>query len=387
MLRNIKDIDVEGKRVVVRVDYNVPIVDSEITDDSRIYQSLDTILYLLKKNAKIILISHLGRPNGKYDSNLSLNIVAEKISQILPSVKLEFIKGDIDDNTKIIIENSCESKIFLLENVRFNPGEESGDEEFAKNIASLGDVFINDAFSVSHRDHASVSKLAKLLPSAAGFSLAKEAKSIQEFLDSAEHPKVCIIGGAKVSTKLPLIRNILDKVDKVVLGGGVGVSFAIVANGLNAIDPFKSFSYANEILDLVNSDKIYIPEDFCGVEDDKLFIANKFNNIAGALYDIGPKSIEKIKGFISNAKTVLWNGPVGKFEDDRFTVGSLEIAKSIAINTAKNNIKSIIGGGDTIAAINSFKLNNCATYTSTSGGAFLEFLEGKKLPGLQVLED
>lgn len=387
MLRNIKDIDVEGKRVIVRVDYNVPIVDSEITDDSRIYQSLDTILYLLKKNAKIILISHLGRPNGKYDSNLSLNIVAEKISQILPSVKLEFIKGDIDDNTKIIIENSCESKIFLLENVRFNPGEESGDEEFAKNIASLGDVFINDAFSVSHRDHASVSKLAKLLPSAAGFSLAKEAKSIQEFLDSAEHPKVCIIGGAKVSTKLPLIKNILDKVDKVIVGGGVGVSFAIVANGLNAIDPFKSFSYANEILDLVNTGKIYIPEDFCGIEDGKLFIASKSNNIPGMLFDIGPRSIETIKEFVCRSKTVLWNGPVGKFEDERFAIGSREIAKCIAVNTSENRVKSIIGGGDTVAAINSCKLSKCATYVSTSGGAFLEFLEGKKLPGLQVLED
>ena len=387
MLRHIKDVDIEGKRVIVRVDYNVPIVDSKIIDDSRIYQSLDTILYLLQKKAKIILISHLGRPNGKYDANLSLSIVAEKVRQILPSVKLDFIKGEIDNNTKIIIENSKKSEIFLLENLRFDPREEAGDEEFAKNIASLGDVFINDAFSVSHRDHASVSKLAKLLPSAAGFNLAKEANSIQTFLDSAEHPKICIIGGAKVSTKLPLIKNILNGVDKVIVGGGVGVSFAIVANALNAIDPFKSFSYANEILDLVNTGKIYIPEDFCGIEDEKLFIASKSNNLPGALFDIGPKSIEAIKGFIEESKTVLWNGPVGKFEDERFAVGSREIAKCIAVNTSENRIKSIIGGGDTVAAVNSCKLSKCATYMSTSGGAFLEFLEGKKLPGLQVLEN
>lgn len=391
MLRNIKDIDVSNKRVIVRVDFNVPVENGEISDVSKILQSLETILYLIKQNAKVILISHFGRPGGTFNSNLSLKIVANKLAQLIPFVKIHFVDNYNDNETAINFAKPGE--VIMLENLRFHPQEETCDVSFAQQLASLGDVFINDAFSVSHRKHASVYALARLLPSAAGFSLFSEVHTISDFLSSAVRPKTCIIGGAKVSTKLPLIRNILKKTDTLILGGGVAVSFAIVAYGLNVVDPFNSREYTNEIKDLIDIAQhdrkiLYIPRDFCGLVNDQLTSFSVKTEQENALaLDIGENSASEIADIISRSKTVLWNGPVGRFEDNRFANGTRTIAKSIAINTSKNIIKSIVGGGDTIAAINRFGYERNVSYCSTAGGAFLEYLEGKVLPGIEVLSD
>lgn len=391
MLRNIKDIDVSNKRVIVRVDFNVPVENGKISDISRILQSLETILYLIKQNVKVVLISHFGRPGGGFNNDLSLKIVANELAQLIPFVKIHFVDNYEDNETAVNFAKPGE--IVMLENLRFHPQEEACDASFAQQLASLGDVFINDAFSVSHRKHASVYALAQLLPSAAGFSLFNEVRTISDFLGSSVRPKTCIIGGAKVSTKLPLIRNILKKTDTVILGGGVAVSFAIVAHGLNVLDPFNSRAYTNEIKDLIDIAQhdrkiLYIPRDFCGLVNDQLTSFSVESEQENALaLDIGENSASEIADIISCSKTVLWNGPVGRFEDNRFANGTRAIAKSIAINTSKNVIKSIIGGGDTIAAINRFGYEKNVSYCSTAGGAFLEYLEGKVLPGIEVLSD
>ena len=387
MLRHIKDANVDEKRVLVRVDYNVPMDKGVITDESRISQSLDTILHLIKRRCKVILVSHAGRPGGRAMFEYSLKPMADKLANLLPSIKVHFVGDCIGNNVKVAIDCAEPGEIVLLENLRFDVREESCDPEFAKELASLADFYVNDAFSVSHRKHASVGALAELLPSAAGFSLCKEIDGIDDFLGMAVHPKTCIIGGAKVSTKLPLIRNILPKVDKLILGGGIAVSFAIVANNMEIMDPFKSYEYAAEILELVKSKKIYIARDFSGLlyDEEISFDVNTKNKNTLAL-DLGPKSIADICDIISRSKTVLWNGPVGRFEDARFSRGTFEIAKHIASNTARNVIKSVVGGGDTVAALNQSGVGfRGASCVSTAGGAFLEYLEGRLLPGVEVL--
>lgn len=386
MLKEIKDLNICEKTVLVRVDYNVPMENGTITDLSRITQSLETITYLLQNNAKVILLAHVGRPNGLKDEKYSLKPISEKMSEILPSTKVHFAGDCVGSLVEVAINCMKPGEIILLENLRFHKEEESCDIAFAKQLASLGDVFINDAFSVSHRKHTSVYVLPQLLPSAAGFALQKEINSIDSFLLNAEHPKTCIIGGAKVSTKLPLIKRLVNSVDHIILGGGVAVSFASIARRMNAIDPFNSTNYAEEIKSLCNNEKIYIPRDFRGLEDNEVLTFDEYTCTKNTLVlDIGPTSQSDINEIIKHSKSVLWNGPVGRFEDPRFEEGTKAIAKSIAMNTASDVIKSIIGGGDTIAAINKFGQKNCASYTSTAGGAFLEYLEGKSLPGIDVL--
>lgn len=386
MLKCIKDLDIEEKRVIVREDFNVPMENGNITDDTKILAGLDTILYLVKAKAKVILMTHLGRPNGEPNAELSTKIVAERLSELLPSTKVYFVKSCTGSEVESVINFAKPSEILVLENLRFYKGEENCDLEFAKQLAHLGDIFINDAFAVSHRKHSSVYLLPQLLPSAAGFSLYREIEAVDSFLNNSEQPKTCIIGGAKVSTKLPVIKNILDKVDTLVLGGGIAVSFAQVVYNMHVLDPFNSRQYESEIISLFNSKKIYIPDDFRGLANDELATFDIYNMVDNMLaLDIGPKSQDKIIDMIQHSKTVLWNGPVGRFEDDRFAEGTKCIAEKIAINTANKNIKSIIGGGDTIAAINRFGYGKCATCMSTAGGAFLEYLEGKELPGIDVI--
>lgn len=387
MLNNLSNLNIKGKTVIIRVDYNVPLdSDFKIVDDTRIIQSLPTILYCLKEEAKVILISHLGRPGGE-DLRYSLRPIHEYLVKTLPSSRVHFFCDSIY-NAKSFID-SCvkQGEICLLENIRFYPEEESCSEAFSHLLASLGDVFINDAFSVSHRKHASIYGVSKYLPSCAGFLLFNEVKHIDDFLNIAESPKMCIIGGAKVSTKLPLVKNLLDKVDIIVCGGGIGCYFAKVKYGFSSENLDESyFSEVRNVLQKAEEKgvNIIIPSDFCGLINNEIsfFDVSDCDLEKKYIYDIGPETVKNICSEIKKCKTVLWNGPVGKFEEEPFEYGTKAIAETIVSSTADGFIKSIVGGGDTIAAINKFVGTQGISYASTSGGAFLEYLEGKSLPGI-----
>lgn len=387
MLNSLHSTAITNSTVVVRTDYNVPMDGIEIADHSRILQSLPTIKLLLEKSNTVVILSHLGRPGG-IDKTCSLRPIADYLRKILPNIKVHFFEESIYNAKPFLEKNVKPGDICLLENIRFYPEEETCDPSFSKLLASLGDIFINDAFSVSHRKHASVYGISQHLPSYSGFSLQREVEEIDNFLAESESPKTCIIGGAKVSTKLPLIKNLISKVDIMVCGGAIGVSFAIEKYCKN-----RKFYNKNQYSDEINfalkfaeenGVDLICPVDFVGLLDEKIVhLDAETDNLEGAfIYDIGQKSVEEIKTKIFNSKTVLWNGPVGKFEDDDFAYGTKCIAEIVTDATSRGIVRSIVGGGDTFAAINKFMCADKVSYASTSGGAFLEYLEGKQLPGI-----
>lgn len=389
MLNDLSKAGLCNKTVLIRVDYNVPFENGQISDDTRIIQSLPTILYCLKQGAKVVLISHFGRPGG-IDKMYSLAPIAEYLSKILPSNKIHFFEETIYEAKQFISSCVKVGEICLLENIRFYPEEESCNEEFSKLLASLGNIFINDAFSVSHRKHASTYGVSKFIDSYAGLALANEVLEIDHFINGAKSPKMCIIGGAKVSTKLPLIKNLVDKVDIIVCGGGIGISFAKVKYNSNIKSVGDSyFEEAKIVIDKAAQvgTKLLIPYDFCGLIDNEVSFFDIHSELPKdvSIYDIGPESAQKICNEIFRCKTVLWNGPVGKFEEKSFATGTQKIAKAVASATADGSIKSIIGGGDTVAAVNKFGYSENISYISTSGGAFLEYLEGRELPGIKAV--
>ncbi len=392
MLNSLYSEDITGSKVIIRTDYNVPMNGAEITDHSRILQSIPTIKFLLEKSNSVIIVSHLGRPGG-IDKTCSLHPIAEYLMKALKGVRVHFFDESIYNAKPFIDDNVKPGDICILENIRFYPEEEACDVTFSKLLASFGDIFVNDAFSVSHRKHASVYGISQHLPSYAGFSLQREVEEIDNFLAGSESPKTCIIGGAKVSTKLPLIRNLLSKVDIMVCGGAIGASFAREKYRNNS-QSYEKNQYSDEInyvLELTKEQNVdfVCPVDFAGLRDGKVVQldteTDNFDNVF--IYDIGPKSVKEIESKIFNSKTVLWNGPVGKFEDDDFAYGTKCIAEIVAEATNRGIVRSIVGGGDTFAAINKFMCTDRISYASTSGGAFLEYLEGKQLPGILAVSD
>ena len=386
-------VSVENKRVILRLDLNVPIFDGSIKDHTRIDLSLPLINSLLKKQAKIIIISHLGRPKKDKKNDLSLlpifNYLKEKID-----TKFYFYTSEINKNTLKEISFLKKKEILFFENIRYKNGEIENNEVFAKNLASVGDIFINEAFSCSHREQSSVHKITKFINEKyAGPLFKKEIDAINLVIKDKKKPITCIIGGSKVSSKIGVISNLIQKVDNIVIVGAMANNF-LMFKGLKvgrSLVEKDSHSTIKKIYNLSeeNNCKIVIPED-CSVSQTMSgspFIkeANQISE-KEIILDIGPKTIKKILNLIDNSKTVLWNGPAGYFENKNFALGTTSIANKISLNTVKNSLLSIVGGGDTISAIKNINMSLNFTHLSTAGGAFLEFLEGKNLPGIEVLK-
>lgn len=392
MKKTIRDIDVSGKRVFLRVDYNVPMnAELKIVDDTRITATLPTINYLIKHNARVILCSHLGRPNGQVDPKLSLRPVLARLSKLLDK-PVSFAEDILDKSTIEMVDKMNDGDVLMLENIRFYKEEDENDEKFAKYLAGLADIYVLEAFATAHRKHASTYGVAKLLPSTVGFLVEQELLIFDKVLNNPDHPFVAILGGAKVADKLPVIENLLDKVDTILIGGGMAYTFikAIGGNvGMSIVDNTK-IDLANEILDKAKEKgvKIVLPIDNVGAkefsEDAEVklfnsgFIADDYQGM-----DIGPKTIKAFKKIIKKAKTIVWNGPVGVYEYEKFKKGTNKIAKYVA----KSKSISVIGGGDSVAAIQSLGVAKKVTHLSTGGGASLMLLQGKKLPCVEVIED
>ena len=381
-----------GKRVLLRVDFNVPINKGSITESSRIDKVLPTINFLIKKNAKIIIISHIGRPEGKIVPNLTLKPIAEKLSKLI-NKNVFFLNESIGLATIEKSKKISNGEILMLENLRFNKEEELNEESFAKKLSKLGDVYVNEAFSCSHRAHASVSKITNYIKSFAGIELIKEINSISMLTNGAKKPIACIIGGSKISTKIGILKNLIKKMETIVIVGAMANNF-IKHKGYNiGKSVFEKYAenLEGKILKLAktNNCNLITPQDV--LVSKNLKSPGKVKNLTeiddtDLILDIGNKTIETISDIIDNSKTVLWNGPAGYFEIEEFSKGSSMIAKKIVENTKNKSLTSIVGGGDTVAAINKFGYSKGFTYLSTAGGAFLELLEGKILPGIKALE-
>ncbi len=388
--KTIKDVDLTGKVVLMRVDFNVPLDESRnITDDRRIQAALPTIKYVIEHGAKkVVLMSHLGRPKGQVKEELRLDPVAKRLEELLGE---EVLKLDdcVGPNIKEKVQNSKE-RVILLENLRFHPEEEKNDPEFAKQLAELGDIYVSDAFGTVHRAHASTVGVAKYLPAVAGLLLEKEIKYLGETLESPEKPFFAILGGAKVSDKIMVIENLLNKVDGLIIGGGMAYTFLKAQGkgvGSSKLEAEK-VDVAKDILTKAEGKgvKIYLPIDHVVARElregaDTKVVEEIEDGWMGL--DIGPKTVDLFCSALKDARTIVWNGPLGVFEVPPFDEGSRKVAEFIAGLSA---IK-IIGGGDTAAMVTKFGLEEKMTHISTGGGASLEFLEGKELPGIAALED
>ncbi len=398
MKKSIKDIDLKKKKVLLRVDYNVPINDNgEVEDDTRIKESLPTVKYLLEQGCSLIMMSHLGRPKGKIEPKYSLKPVSKKLEQLLGK-KVIMAEGIVDEKTKTVAYELKSGEILLLENIRFDSREEKNDENFAKELVSLvgkDGVFVQDAFGSVHRAHTSTYAVAKFLPSVAGFLLEKEIKYFDKILNSPERPFVAILGGAKVSDKIEVIDNLMNKVDAIIIGGAMAYTF-LLARGI---------SVGNS---LVEKDKVDLAKDLLKKAQEKginLFLpidhilANKIDKDAQTKectvvdipegfigVDIGQHSIDRISGIIKGAKTIVWNGPMGVFEIEKFQNGTKQVAILVAQAT-ENGAISVVGGGDSVSAVKKFSVADKISHISTGGGASLELLEGKVLPGIDVLQN
>lgn len=394
MKKTVKDINWHNLTAIERCDFNVPLKDGIITDETRIIAALPTIKYLIDNGAKIVLLSHLGRPKGKPNEDCSLKPVASKLSEHL-GIDVKFLKSDnvVDDDVKNEIKKLKAGEVAILENTRFRKEEEENDPDFAKELASLGDIFVQDAFGTAHRAHASTAGIASFLPAVAGFLIEEELNFLGKTLESPERPFVAIMGGAKVKDKIPVITSLLEKVDTVIIGGGMSYTF-FKARGFEigkSICDDEGLELARDIMAAADEKnvKFLIPIDtlasfeFDNDSPSETYDMDKIPEDRMGM-DIGEKTIKLYKDELKNAKTVIWNGPMGVFEMPNFVRGTEEIAKCLA---DLKDAKTIIGGGDSAAAVAQFGLSDKMTHISTGGGASLEFIEGKSLPGISCIED
>ena len=389
-IKDLSQIEVAGRRVLVRVDYNVPLSQGQVVDDTRIRASLATIKYLMEKGARIILCSHLGRPKGQRVPELSLKPVAVKLSELLGK-SVRFAEDCIGEVAERAVEELAHGEILLLENLRFHKGETKNEAAFAEALARLCEVYVNDAFSVSHRAHASVVGIPERVPAAAaGFQLKREVDYLTRALEAPEKPFVAVVGGAKISGKIEVLRNLISKVDKLIIGGAMANTF-LAAGGLSlgkSLVEDSELETAREIL--LSADergvKVYLPVDAVVAEDEEGRGVQEVSvsevPAEAAIYDIGPETVRLFSGALSEAGTIVWNGPLGLFEKPPFAKGTVGIARAIAESSAL----TLAGGGDTLSAIKKAGVIHAFSYLSTGGGAFLEFLEGKELPGIAVLK-
>lgn len=395
-MKTLNDINFKNKKALVRVDFNVPLDDNfNVTDDTRIVAAKPTVDKILKDGGSVILMSHLGRPKGK-EEKFSLKHIVDKASEIL-GVKIKFVSDSIGSDVKKETENLKPGEILLLENLRFYKEEEAGDENFAKKLADLGDVYVNDAFGTAHRAHASTAIIAKFFPENKCFGelLAKEIESINKVLNDNNKPVTAILGGSKVSSKITVLENILDKIDHLIIGGGMTFTFIKAQGGKigKSICEDDKQDLALEILEKAKAKnvKVHLPVDAVAADDfsndakTKIVDVNEIPDGWQGL-DVGPKTLENFKKVILESKTILWNGPLGVFEMENFSKGTVELGNFIAEAT-KNGTFSLVGGGDSVAAVKQFGLEHKMSYVSTGGGAMLEMLEGKILPGIAAISE
>ncbi len=383
--------NLKNTKVVLRLDLNVPIENGKINDTTRIDKILPTLNYLIQKKAKIIILSHVGRPKGKIVKKLSLKPIGEDLQKKL-NINVKLITQNIHEiNNKNFFEKFDEEMI-ILENIRFYAEEEKNDLKFAKHLANLGDIYVNDAFSCSHRAHASIDKISKFLPSFSGLQLDLEVNALYRITTNITKPITCIIGGSKISTKINIIKNLIPKFDSIIIVGGMANNFIeYFGNNIGkSIKDKNCDKIIEEIVSLSKKEKckIIYPEDVVVSEDLNGSSQNKeLGQILSneMILDIGPKTVYKIKKIIDKSKTILWNGPAGYFENPKFAHGSIQIANKIIENNKANQIFSVVGGGDTVALLNSLGAVSNFNFVSTAGGAFLEYLEGKNLPGIKAL--
>ena len=387
-IENLKNI--QNKSVILRLDLNVPIRDGKITDTNRIDKILPTLKFLLEKKANILIVSHIGRPNGKIVEELSLKPVSlcikEKIKKEVTLLKENIFNLNYQDIFKKSIDG-----IVLLENIRFYPEEETNDEKFSEKLASLGEIYVNDAFSCSHRNHASVSKITRYIPSYSGIQINEEVNALNKITTEIKKPVTCIIGGSKISSKINVIKNLIPRFNNIVIVGAMANNI-IKFKGLKIGNSLFEKNIDNTIQDMFtfayyNNCKIFFPLDVkVGKGFNGASIEKDFKDIEedDMILDVGSKTLAEITGIIDNSSSILWNGPLGYFENENFSFGSVEIANYIA--NKGNKIFSVVGGGDTVAVINSLKLKDKFNFVSTAGGAFLEYLEGKVLPGIRALK-
>jgi phosphoglycerate kinase len=393
-LYTLEDLNVTHKTVLCRVDLNVPMQGGRIEDTTRIEELVPTLQWLMARKAKIIVISHFGRPKNGFDRSLSLAPLANALGKVLGGVEVKFAVDCIGHSAQEAVAALKEGEILLLENVRFHAGEEANDPEFVKALASLADCYVNDTFSCSHRKHASIYGVARLLPSAAGKLLQKEIHNIEKVLTNPPKPMTVIIGGAKVSTKLGVLHNLTQKANNIVIGGAMANTF-LKAEGYEIGTSLYEKELVGEAKSILqkakaNNCQVIVPS--------QVVVAGKLidkpqtqvvpvTNIPkdSMVLDIGPAVVGQIAKVLSESKTVVWNGPLGAFEYRPFDVGTISVARCVAAYTNKGNLTSLAGGGDVVAALGAAGLTSSFTYISTAGGAFLEWLEGKELPGIEVL--
>ena len=393
MKKTVRDVELKGKKVLCRCDFNVPMKDGEITDDFRIVSSLPTVKYLIEQGARVILMSHMGKPKGEPKPELSLGPVALRLTELLgQEVKFISCPTVISDSVREMAEGLSDGEVMLLENTRYRAEETKSEEPFTGELASLGELFVNDAFGTAHRDHSSTAGLARYLPTVSGFLIEKEVKFLGDALDKPERPFVAIMGGAKVGDKIPVIENLMKKVDTIIIGGGMTYTFFKAKGyeiGKSILDS-DSIELSGELLRKAEAAgvKIMLPVDTLCTDDfseNNVIEVYDADKIPAELMgmDIGPKTIALYEEEIAKAKTIVWNGPMGVFENPKFEAGTKAVAQALADSDAV----TVIGGGDSAAAVEQFGLKDRMTHVSTGGGASMEFLEGKVLPGIACIEE
>lgn len=396
-MKTINDFNFNDRIALIRVDFNVPLnAQFQVTDANRIEAAKPTILKVIEEGGIAVLMSHLGRPKGVTNTDFSLKHIVSKVEEVM-GLPVTFVDDCVGADVKRALSNAKAGSILLLENLRFYPEEEKGDIAFAEELASLGDIYVNDAFGTAHRAHASTTIIAQFFPEAKcfGFLLAKEIESIDKVLNSTEKPVTAVLGGSKVSSKITIIENILDKIDHMIIGGGMTFTFIKAMGGKigNSICEDDKMELALEIMKKAKEKKvtIHLPIDVVIADSFSNDAATKIVNVneipdGWQALDVGPKTLESLKPVIQESRIILWNGPLGVFEMDKFANGTITLGNYIAEATA-NGAFSLVGGGDSVAAVKQFNLDSKMSYVSTGGGAMLEMLEGKTLPGIEAIEN
>lgn len=391
--RSLKDFKVDGQRVLVRGDLNVPMADGHVTDVTRLERLAPTLLDLSNRGARVIVLSHFGRPKGERREDMSLAAVADALGKVLGK-PVTFADDCVGAAAEAVVNGLASGDIAVLENLRFHPGEEANDPDFARDLAELGEFYVNDAFSASHRAHASTEQLAHLLPSAAGLQMQAELDALSNALETPARPVAALVGGAKVSSKLAVLGNLVDKVDMLIIGGGMANTF-LHAQGIEVGASLHEPDLADTARDILAKAEranceIILPTDAVVASELKEGVETQICNIDSVphtkmILDIGPDSIADLEQRLTDCATIVWNGPLGAFETKPFDEGTNRVAKAAAAQTLAGKLVSVAGGGDTVAALNGAGVTDQFTYVSTAGGAFLEWLEGKDLPGVKVL--
>ena len=387
-----QDLILKGKKVILRVDLNVPMKDGSISEVSRIVKILPTIKLLIEKKAKIIILSHIGRPKGKIVNGMSLEPISKKLSNLL-NIEVLFNKNQINEKTFAEIDKIPDGSVMMMENIRFYEGEEKNEDSFSKKISSLGDIYINDAFSCSHRAHSSIVGITKYIPSYCGLQFIEEINALKKITSKITRPITCIIGGSKISTKIKIISNLIKDFDNIIIVGGMGNAM-LKNTGINIGKSVCDDGYKDLVREILKKSEthdcqIYYPLD---VVVSKTLDGNgtikEINEVDNdeMILDIGPKTIASIKNIVEDSNTVLWNGPAGYFENLNFANGTKKILEIIADKRIKDKIYAVAGGGETVAVINKFNKLDTFNFVSTAGGAFLEYLEGKELSGIKALK-